>query len=306
MKVPCCSVCQNRYNEEERVPLLLQCGHGFCKECLSKMFSASQDTTLVCPRCRHVSVVGNSVHALRKNYAVLALLHSPSSAAMASNFDYTDDEDDDEDEGGNDEENEAERCSRGSHASSSGTCGRVIELGVHQEVKLVKKIGEGRRAGAETWSAVIGSSAVPGKCRHRVAVKKVEVGEGVEVDWVQAQLENLRRASMWCRNVCTFHGVVKVDGCLGLVMDKYCGSVQSEMQQNEGRLTLEQILRFPVQPFFVLQYFTAFLCGVSLTNLLSSYRTGTCDVCNLILVTEQCLDFNLVMRGYLEVYGVYV
>ncbi|CAN1316136.1 E3 ubiquitin-protein ligase KEG [Linum perenne] len=244
MKVPCCSVCQNRYNEEERVPLLLQCGHGFCKECLSKMFSASQDTTLVCPRCRHVSVVGNSVHALRKNYAVLALLHSPSSAAMASNFDYTDDEDDDEDEGGNDEENEAERCSRGSHASSSGTCGRVIELGVHQEVKLVKKIGEGRRAGAETWSAVIGSSAVPGKCRHRVAVKKVEVGEGVEVDWVQAQLENLRRASMWCRNVCTFHGVVKVDGCLGLVMDKYCGSVQSEMQQNEGRLTLEQILRY--------------------------------------------------------------
>ena len=46
MKVPCCSVCQTRYNEEERVPLLLQCGHGFCRECLSKMFSASPDTTL--------------------------------------------------------------------------------------------------------------------------------------------------------------------------------------------------------------------------------------------------------------------
>ncbi|CAI0461893.1 unnamed protein product [Linum tenue] len=247
MKVPCCSVCQNRYNEEERVPLLLQCGHGFCKECLSRMFSASQDTTLVCPRCRHVSVVGNSVHALRKNYAVLALLHSPSSAAMAPNFDcdYTDD-DDDEDEGGNEEENEAERCSRGSHASSSGTCGRLIEVGVHQEVKLVKKIGEGRRAGAETWAAVIGGSGLAGtgKCKHRVAVKKVEVGEGVEVEWVHAQLENLRRASMWCRNVCTFHGVVKVDGCIGIVMDRCCGSVQSEMQQNEGRLTLEQILRY--------------------------------------------------------------
>lgn len=49
---------------------------------------------------------------------------------------------------------------------------------------------------------------------------------------------------MWCRNVCTFHGVVKVDGCLGLVMDRCSGSVQSEMQRNEGRLTLEQILRF--------------------------------------------------------------
>ncbi|KAG8656629.1 E3 ubiquitin-protein ligase KEG isoform X2 [Manihot esculenta] len=243
MKVPCCSVCQTRYNEEERVPLLLQCGHGFCKECLSRMFSASLDTTLSCPRCRHVSVVGNSVNALRKNYAVLALLHSPSAAAAAAsapNFDcdYTDDDEDEDNE-----EEEEERCSRGSHASSSGACGPLIELGVHQDVKLVRKIGEGRRAGVETWAAVIGGG-VHGKCKHRVAVKKVEVGEDMEVEWVQGQLENLRRASMWCRNVCTFHGVVKMDGCLGLVMDRCSGSVQSEMQKNEGRLTLEQILRY--------------------------------------------------------------
>ncbi|KAJ9190547.1 hypothetical protein P3X46_001734 [Hevea brasiliensis] len=244
MKVPCCSVCQTRYNEEERVPLLLQCGHGFCKECLSRMFSASLDTTLSCPRCRHVSVVGNSVNALRKNYAVLALLHSPSAAAAAAasapNFDcdYTDDDEDEDNE-----EEEEERCSRGSHASSSGACGPVIEVGVHQEVKLVRKIGEGRRAGVETWAAVIGGG-VHGKCKHRLALKRVEVGEDMEVEWVQGQLENLRRASMWCRNVCTFHGVVKVDGCLGLVMDRCSGSVQSEMQRNEGRLTLEQILRY--------------------------------------------------------------
>ncbi|TKY49725.1 E3 ubiquitin-protein ligase KEG [Spatholobus suberectus] len=99
MKIPCCSVCQTRYNEDERVPLLLQCGHGFCRECLSRMFSASSDTTLACPRCRHVSAVGNSVQALRKNYAVLALLNSAAAANGASggggsNFDcdYTDDE----------------------------------------------------------------------------------------------------------------------------------------------------------------------------------------------------------------------
>ncbi|KDP40550.1 hypothetical protein JCGZ_24549 [Jatropha curcas] len=239
MKVPCCSVCQTRYNEEERVPLLLQCGHGFCKDCLSRMFSASLDTTLVCPRCRHVSVVGNSVNALRKNYAVLALLHSPA-AVSAPNFDcdYTDDEEDEDNV-----EEEEERCSRGSHASSSGGCGPVIEVGVHPEVKLVRKIGEGRRAGVETWAAVIGGG-IHGKCKHRVAIKRVEVGEDMEVEWVQGQLENLRRASMWCRNVCTFHGMVKMDGCLGLVMDRFCGSVQSEMQRNEGRLTLEQILRY--------------------------------------------------------------
>ncbi|XP_058005169.1 E3 ubiquitin-protein ligase KEG isoform X2 [Hevea brasiliensis] len=239
MKVPCCSVCQTGYNEEERVPLLLQCGHGFCKDCLSRMFSSSLDTTLACPRCRYVSLVGNSVNALRKNYAVLALLHSPSAAAPAPNFDcdYTDD---DEKE---DNEAEEERYSRGSHASSSGACGPVIEIGVHQEVKLVRKIGEGRRAGVETWAAVIGDG-IHGKCKHRVAVKRVEVGEDMEVEWVQGQLENLRRASMWCRNICTFHGVFKMDGCLGLVMDRCSGSVQLEMQRNEGRLTLEQILRY--------------------------------------------------------------
>ncbi|XP_038679268.1 E3 ubiquitin-protein ligase KEG-like [Tripterygium wilfordii] len=248
MKVPCCSVCQTRYNEEERTPLLLQCGHGFCRECLSRMFSTSQDTTLPCPRCRHDSVVGNSVQYLRKNYAVLALVHSNAAAAANLDCDYTDDDEDGE---GDDDQEDGEingygdlgRQSRGFHASSSGAaCGPVLELGTHQEVKLVRKIGEGRRAGVETWAAVIGGAH--GRCRHRVAVKKVPLSEGMEVDWVQGQLDKLRRATMWCRNVCTFHGAVRMDGSLGLVMDSCYGSVQSEMQRNEGRLTLEQILRY--------------------------------------------------------------
>jgi len=100
---PFCSVCQTRYDEELRVPLLLQCGHGFCRDCLSRMFSASTDTTLTCPRCRHVSSVGNSVHALPKNFPVLALLRSPSSSnavrsVLDFDFDYTDDEDEDPDQ----------------------------------------------------------------------------------------------------------------------------------------------------------------------------------------------------------------
>jgi E3 ubiquitin-protein ligase KEG len=107
----------------------------------------------------------------------------------------------------------------------------------------------------ETWTAVIGGGGVHGKkvCRHRVAVKKVEIGEEMEVDWVLGQLESLRKAAMWCRNVCTFHGVVKMDGCLGIVTDRCYGSVESEMQRNEGRLTLEQILR-SFLPFRILFY----------------------------------------------------
>lgn len=255
MKIPCCSVCQTRYNEEERVPLLLQCGHGFCRECLSRMFSASPDATLTCPRCRHVSTVGNSVQALRKNYAVLALIRSAADASGGgggSNFDCdcTDEDDEDgdgEDAGDGDDEEKRRRNSRGSQTSSSG-CAPVIEVGAHQDLKLVRRIGEGRRAGVEMWTAVIGG----GRCRHQVAVKKVVMAEGMDLDWMLGKLEDLRRASMWCRNVCAFHGAMKVEESLCLVMDRCYGSVQSEMQRNEGRLTLEQVLRF-------LQFFLFFL-----------------------------------------------
>ncbi|KAG4150634.1 hypothetical protein ERO13_D04G016100v2 [Gossypium hirsutum] len=270
MKVPCCSVCQTRYNEEERVPLLLQCGHGFCKECLSRMFSASPDTSLPCPRCRHVSLVGNSVLALKKNYGILALLNSnPNSAGSNSrndfDCDYTDDEGDDDDEGREDDDENGDffhelaggRINRGSHASSSGGaaagCGPVIELTAHPEVKLIRKIegkgeGKGGRAGVETWAAVISGAYGGGggrRCKHKVAVKKVGAMEGMDGEWVQGQLDSLRRASMWCRNVCTFHGVIKLEeSSLGIVMDRCHGSIQSAMFNNEGRLTLEQVLRY--------------------------------------------------------------
>ncbi|PQQ00734.1 E3 ubiquitin-protein ligase KEG-like isoform X1 [Prunus yedoensis var. nudiflora] len=117
-----------------------------------------------------------------------------------------------------------------------------MELAVHQDLRLVRRIGEGRQAGVQMWTAVIGGGG--GRCRHKIAVKKVAVAEETSMDWVMGQLENLRRASMWCRNVCTFHGAMKSEGTLCLVMDRCYGSVQSEMQRNEGRLTLEQILRY--------------------------------------------------------------
>nr|KYP61015.1 E3 ubiquitin-protein ligase KEG [Cajanus cajan] len=171
------------------------------------MFSASTDTTLTCPRCRHVSRVGNSVHALPKNFPVLALLRPPSANAVRSvldfDFDYTDEEEE--------EEEEEERRGGGG-------------------LRVGRRIGEGR-----TWTAVRGGK--------KVAVKKVEAVE--EVEWVMERLEWLRRASMWCRNVCAFHGAVRVghDG-LWLLMDRCYGSIHSEMQRNHGRLTLEQVLRY--------------------------------------------------------------
>lgn len=219
--IPSCSVCENRYNKQERCPLLLECGHSFCKDCLFKIFSASTDTSLNCPWCRHVSIVGNSVQSLKKNFAVLALIQ----------------EDDDEYDEGDDEvdvKREVWRCEEG-----------LIEVGSHQDLRLVSRIGEGRRSGVEMWSGVVSGR----NCRHSVAVKKVVIGDDMDLVWVTTQLESLRRASMWCRNVCAFHGLIKGEGCLNLVMDKCSGSVLTEMQRNGGRLTLEQILRFVGFPF---------------------------------------------------------
>ncbi|XP_068661912.1 E3 ubiquitin-protein ligase KEG-like isoform X1 [Aristolochia californica] len=253
MKVPCCSVCQMRYDEEEKVPLLLQCGHGFCRDCLSRMFSTSTDTSLSCPRCRHVSTVGNSVQALRKNFSVLALLNS-SSSPSSFDCDFTDedkedaatDDDDDDDEELDEFQPRGRSYCRGSHASSSRS---TIDLASHHDLRLVRLLGDGPRAGQDVWAALLSgdprsSSTGSTRCRHRVAVKRITVSEDTDLVWVQTRLESLRRATMWCRNVCTFHGATRMDGRLCLVMDRYRGSVQSEMQRNEGRLTLEQILRY--------------------------------------------------------------
>lgn len=272
MRVPSCSVCQNKYNEDERCPLLLQCGHGFCRECLSKMFSASTDCSLSCPRCRFVSTVGNSVTALKKNYAILSLIQSSLSA--------DDDDDEDEDDGdgdgyvGRDEKTSlttSNNCYR-NNVYGSGGCnngsrgmeddfkrrrgrevqvegGGGLDLRVHKEVNLVRRIGDGSswNAGTEMWAAVVSGRG----CKHKLAVKKVSIKEETDVMWLQGQLEELRRKSMWCRSVCTFHGAMRMDNSLCLLMDRCYGSVQTAMQQNEGRLTLEQILRFCFSPYLL-------------------------------------------------------
>lgn len=221
------------------------------------MFAASQGSSLSCPRCRHVSTVGNSVSALKKNYSVLSLIQGEEEE------DDDDDDDDEANDAGNDDGAfvgvDGTCCGNSTSVNSSsgvGGCvhsngsrrveesfrGRRIDLVVHKEVKLVRRIGDGssRRAGVEMWAAVLSGKG----CKHRMAVKKVVIGEGTDAVWVQGQLEELRRKSMWCRNVCTFHGAMTMDNSLCLVMDRCHGSVQTAMQRNEGRLTLEQILRF--------------------------------------------------------------
>ncbi|KAJ3676288.1 hypothetical protein LUZ60_003700 [Juncus effusus] len=257
-RVPCCSVCGTKYDEDEHTPLLLHCGHGFCRSCLSKMFASAQSSSLSCPRCRHITAVGNSVNALKKNFPILSLIsHPPSSPS----FDLEDNSDagSEVDEMDADDFFEPSRGERTRAAASglsvSGCCcsrsSSHLDLVSHQDLTMGRRLGDGKKAGCEVWSAVLSRGPCPAtngrgaqKCKHHVAVKRFAVTEEMAVDQVQEELDRLRRASMWCRNVCVYHGVMKMDGQLCLVMDRYTGSIQCEMQANNGRLTLEQILRY--------------------------------------------------------------
>jgi E3 ubiquitin-protein ligase KEG len=256
MRVPCCSLCHVRYDEDEHVPLLLHCGHGFCRACLTRTLAAAPGAVLPCPRCRHPTSVGNSVTALRKNFPILSLLTaSPSSPSFLhseseSSSDGSDDEDD--------------FFTRPSHRPTPPVappgCSSV-DLASHPDLKLARRIGSGPPgpAGQEVWAGILSRGGGAKRCKHQVAVKRVPVPVGDGLDGVQEEVERLRRASSWCRNVCSFHGAVRVGGHLCFVMDRYVGSVHAEMQQNGGRLTLEQILRcgsvtFKYGHFLVLAY----------------------------------------------------
>ncbi|OEL12851.1 E3 ubiquitin-protein ligase KEG [Dichanthelium oligosanthes] len=242
MRVPCCSLCNVRYDEEERTPLLLHCGHGFCRACLSRMLAAAPGATLPCPRCRHLTAVGNSVSALRKNFPILSLLSaSPSSPSFlhsdsGSSSDGSDDEDD-----------FFKRSRRPASAPAAAPPGcSSFDLASHPDLKLARRIGSGPPgpAGQEVWAGTLSRGGGAKRCKHQVAVKRVPLAAGDGLEGVQEVVERLRRASTWCRNVCTFHGAVRVGSHLCFVMDRYVGSVQAEMRQNGGRLTLEQILRY--------------------------------------------------------------
>ena len=58
-----CSVCFEEYNKEERVPLLVSCGHTFCRSCLVLL-----PEPLKCPHCRYTET--RSMADLPKNFLV--------------------------------------------------------------------------------------------------------------------------------------------------------------------------------------------------------------------------------------------
>lgn len=66
-----CSICCERFDDEQLCPRLLSCGHSFCSGCLKKLL---KDNTVNCPTCRNAVSVPTGVAGLPKNFALLDIL----------------------------------------------------------------------------------------------------------------------------------------------------------------------------------------------------------------------------------------
>lgn len=69
-----CESCEERFNEEDRQPVILpDCGHTFCEQCVAKILSSSQG--MLCPNegCRR-ELTKTEPSTFLKNHKILALI----------------------------------------------------------------------------------------------------------------------------------------------------------------------------------------------------------------------------------------
>ena len=85
-KGPECSICFEHYNDENKCPRLLSCGHSFCQICLERLLHGN---TIDCPKCRNPVAVLSGVHDLSKNFALLDIVNETAPKQHARNTGHT-------------------------------------------------------------------------------------------------------------------------------------------------------------------------------------------------------------------------
>ena len=81
-KGPECSICFERFNDENKCPRMLSCGHSFCSCCLERLLRGN---TIDCPKCRNPVAVPYGVHGLLKNFALLDIVNEMAPKQHAEN-----------------------------------------------------------------------------------------------------------------------------------------------------------------------------------------------------------------------------
>jgi len=62
-----CDICFLQYDDNNRIPLMFNCGHCHCKDCVSKMLDQANTN---CPTCRAVFIY-QTVDDVPINYALM-------------------------------------------------------------------------------------------------------------------------------------------------------------------------------------------------------------------------------------------
>nr|DBA26354.1 TPA: hypothetical protein GDO54_010626 [Pyxicephalus adspersus] len=84
-----CTICTEKYNETNRRPKLLHCGHTFCLTCLKKIFSSilllpsnSRNQQLKCPNCRQTTEMFDAcyISSLSDNFVIINFLSAEESS----------------------------------------------------------------------------------------------------------------------------------------------------------------------------------------------------------------------------------
>ena len=81
-KGPECTICFERFNDENKCPRMLSCGHSFCSCCLERLLHGN---TIDCPKCRNAVAVPSGVHGLLKNFALLDIVNETAQKQHAEN-----------------------------------------------------------------------------------------------------------------------------------------------------------------------------------------------------------------------------
>ena len=50
-----CKICCEYYNMTDRKPLILPCGHTFCKDTISQLINKKQRGAIECPNCKQIT-----------------------------------------------------------------------------------------------------------------------------------------------------------------------------------------------------------------------------------------------------------
>ena len=68
-----CQLCNEEYDTDEKKPLILNCGHSFCKQCITNIITQKTYSNLKCPLDQK-ELYSNEISSYKINYSLLSII----------------------------------------------------------------------------------------------------------------------------------------------------------------------------------------------------------------------------------------